>query len=334
MAALNKIRESELDTLTESDWDRSAELALNRINDVAKAISKGSVKDIDSPISSLILPNLQASVVEDGKAFVFLSDSYSGRVQDEQGVLGFLGTIAAAQVVTGIFFPPAAVVIGGVGLLALAFNRTLSEEKLAKVQELMAQANANRDLTLAEVTKFSSPSPTYNGKQRTGRDLANIYVRMGKTLDYYRQALKLSKEANIWSSVKSFFAAIFNLIIDLLKTLGEVVAGLLKVIQGGATLIGALPIILIGGAILFLVVPPALKLIRAKRRGGTDALLEESERLLEAGKENVKSGVKKGALFAKKAGAAYAAKNPAALLSGVRRRNVRNSRVSRRKASH
>ena len=335
MPQLRKIDVSRIENLTEKDWDRAAKLAIDTLNEVALASGEGEVRDINQSISETILPQVKIRMREDGAAFEYLCDFYTGDIEknaSNSNYTAFGATVAGGALIGALIFPPLGIGIAAGGLVALIASRNSSGWQ--ELERLKDQALANRQSTVLEIAAFTSPQPLYQGRERNGKDMANIYIRMGKTLDLYRSALKLSQDLNIWNQLKSVFVAVFNFIVDIIKGLAEVVRGVVKFVAGVASSLTWIPWVLGGAAMLFFVVPPVIKLIRAKRRGGTDALLEESEKLLESGKENIKSGAKKGALFAKNAAKAYATKNPAAVLSGVRRRNVRNSRLSRRKAAH
>lgn len=117
-----------------------------------------------------------------------------------------------------------------------------------------------------------------NGVPATFDDVKALTVRLGKAIDAY------TKTVDAWNAT-----FLTDQLVPLVNSVRESVTAIVQGVAGTVGLARYLPYALVGGAVLLFVVPPLLRLIRAGRQGGADAILDTGIDQLESGRRVLRS---------------------------------------------
>jgi hypothetical protein len=156
---------------------------------------------------------------------------------------------------------------------------------VAKLDALQAQAQAS-----VNAAYNAAYTGVVNGRPATYDDIVSLVRRLNTDLTAYAEWVDKANSSTITARIGSTLGATMAALAALVAGVGAGISNLAKIIPW-------LPAIAIG----IFVVPPVIRLILAGRRGGTDAVLEESATGLERARDSFKSGAKKAALLATKA---------------------------------
>lgn len=180
---------------------------------------------------------------------------------------------------------------------------TLGREKLVQVDAAKAEFQA----VLATLKDFADTG-LIDGVLPTLDQLGRVLSLLDTTSRNYQQLVSEWNDTLISNKINKFVASgvdeAFRLMTSLRSTINSVTGT-------GIDFIRYLPWIL---GVIFLG-PPLIRLIRAGRKGGTEAFLTETESTLQAGGESIKRGAIEAARAARQA-AAQAAKAAAAIETG------------------
>lgn len=140
----------------------------------------------------------------------------------------------------------------------------------ANIDRALSMTEKNAKLALARA-QAAADTGFVNGVPATFDQIKEITLQLSTAVDEYTKAV------DAWNAV-----SYSEYLVEGVQAVRSAMLGIVKGVTGTVGLLRYLPYIIVGGAILFFVVPPLLRTIRAGRRGGVDEALDVSAGQIEA----------------------------------------------------